>query len=318
MTVVAAISLFNGVMIQADCRLTVTRRGRRPVYCDIVQKIFPVTPGLALGFAGDVYVAALLLPEFYRQLRKRKRLETLSLLNWASRFFRYEYARLRSKHVRPGRFELVFAGVDRSREAVVDRSRVIEILDRFRLGTTSLGRNWIPGEVVTALQSPADVACIRMAGSVAPIVALATSPRFGLRHVRPLQGIAVGSGQGAAVEIELAADWLFAGDDDAMVRMGLQNAVDQFASKSGIQSVGGLYPTLKIDARGLTPMGGQVDLPDCSVAITFDWATRRWTQQNLTLNRSVELLRPDEVIRSIPTADLRFDDYKEAWARFCR
>src|SRR5215207_7075933 len=53
-TVIAAVSLFDGVMLMADSRVTVTPKGRRAYYCDIAQKIFPLTANMALAFSGDV------------------------------------------------------------------------------------------------------------------------------------------------------------------------------------------------------------------------------------------------------------------------
>jgi hypothetical protein len=61
MTVIAGLSLFNGVMLVSDCRVTVRRPGKPDVYGDVGQKIFPLTQNAAIGFCGDVGTAALLL-----------------------------------------------------------------------------------------------------------------------------------------------------------------------------------------------------------------------------------------------------------------
>jgi 20S proteasome alpha/beta subunit len=53
MTVVAGVSLFNGVMLIADSRVTVSLPGRPDFYCDMAQKIFPLTHTTVLGFSGD-------------------------------------------------------------------------------------------------------------------------------------------------------------------------------------------------------------------------------------------------------------------------
>ena len=39
MTVIAGASLFNGVMLVADSRITVSRKGRPDLHADICQKI---------------------------------------------------------------------------------------------------------------------------------------------------------------------------------------------------------------------------------------------------------------------------------------
>jgi len=81
-TVIAAVSLFDGVMLLADSRVTVKRAGHPAFHCDIAQKILPLTNSMALAFSGDVRAIAMFAPELICQMRRRRRLDTVSLLLW--------------------------------------------------------------------------------------------------------------------------------------------------------------------------------------------------------------------------------------------
>jgi hypothetical protein len=61
MTVIAGVSLLNGVMMLSDCRVTVRRAGKADIHSDVAQKLFPLTQNAVIGFSGDVATAALLL-----------------------------------------------------------------------------------------------------------------------------------------------------------------------------------------------------------------------------------------------------------------
>src|SRR6266481_595321 len=94
MTVIAGASLFSGVMLVADSRITVQRAGRPDLHADICQKIVPLTNSLAIGFAGDVSAAAFILTELRTQLAKRERRDVVSLvLRWLPRILKARYAR---------------------------------------------------------------------------------------------------------------------------------------------------------------------------------------------------------------------------------
>lgn len=98
MSVLAGCSLFNGVLLLADCRATVTRKGKAPVYVDYVQKLFTVTPQIAFGFVGDIKAAAVMfqdLPRFMnRRLKHMARLHPVMFLDWFPRYLRFSYSKL--------------------------------------------------------------------------------------------------------------------------------------------------------------------------------------------------------------------------------
>ena len=84
MSVVAGCSLFNGVILLADCRATLLRPGRKPVYIDNLLKLFALTPTTAIGFVSDITITAQLLREGLANLRRHSgssRVHPIKVLN---------------------------------------------------------------------------------------------------------------------------------------------------------------------------------------------------------------------------------------------
>jgi hypothetical protein len=61
MSVVAGSSLFDGVLLTADCRATITRPGMPDIHSDNVLKVIALHPNTAIGFVGDIGIASYLL-----------------------------------------------------------------------------------------------------------------------------------------------------------------------------------------------------------------------------------------------------------------
>lgn len=319
MTVIAGVSLFDGVMLLADSRVTVTPKGRRAYHCDVAQKIFPLTAHLALAFSGDVRAAAMLVPRLIRHMKRRRRLDTVSLLRWLPRFLKDTYRSMQAKPAGGlpyGEIQFIVGGIIPDRTNVVDRARVADILRRAVSPDASTQRNWMPDVVMRVLMTPADMAQVPIPGAPAVVLGIVRSPSFTLERFAPLSCVAIGSGRGAAVEMERAADWLFANDADLSVKMGLESAVQDFVAQNDVDSVGGMYPCVKIDRRGLAFLGGSHRLPLYEVALNIDPATKRWIQQNLTTGKTQPLLWPWELMKSVPSSSRQFDDYRQAVERF--
>lgn len=319
MTVIAAVSLLDGVMLMADSRVTVSRRGRRPYFCDIAQKIMPVTANLALAFSGDVRAAGMLMPALLRHARLRRRHDTVSLLQWLPRFMKETYRRMQAKprDGRPyGEVQFIVAGVIPDRTNVVERARVGELVRRAVSPESVSPRNWMPDSVMQILLRPAEENRVPIPGAPAVVLGVMRSPHFKLNFVDPLACVAIGSGHGAAVEMERAADWILTNGSDLGVKMGLESAVQDFVAQNDIDSVGGMYPCVKIDRRGLAFLGGSHKFPLYELALNADATTGGWVQRNLTTGKSQRLLWPWEIMRSLPTSSMRFDDYREAVEHF--
>lgn len=319
MTVIAAVSLFDGVMLIADSRVTVAPMGQRAYHCDIAQKIFPLNANMALAFSGDVRAAAMLVPRLIHHMKRRRRLHTLSLLQWFPRFLRETYRQMLAKPMNSmpyGEIQFIIAAIIPDRTNVVERARVADILRKAVSPDASMRRNWMPDVVMRVLMTPAEMTQVPVSGAPAVVLGVMRSPVFALERFAPLSCVAVGSGHGAVVEMERAADWLFANDADIGVKMGLEAAVQDFVTQNDVDSVGGMYPCVKIDRRGLAFLGGTHRFPLYELSLTVEPKTNRWIQENRTTGKKQPLLWPWEIVKSVPSADRRFDDYRQAAEHF--
>lgn len=317
MTVIAGVSLFNGVMLLADSRVTVTQPGQPDSVCDIAQKIMPITNQLALAFSGDVQLAAFLLRGILQHGRMRERKDPVSLLQWLPRFLRHGYRCFEAKNgVR--KIGFLVAAIQRDRLNVVERKRVAALMTAIASGSGRMQRNWVSDVVMRVLMTPPEATHVAIPGSVGGILAKMTYPNFAPQFYAPLQFTAIGTGQGAAREIERDADWIVAGmpGNDMIESMALRDAVSQFIADEEIDSVGGMYPCVKIDGRGVGPLGQSQVLPLYEMRIGVDPTTGRWVQENVTTSKKQSLLYPWEINPGSLKADQRFDDWWEAVESF--
>ena len=311
MTVVAGASLFNGVMLVADSRITVRRAGNPDVHADICQKIFPLTNSLAIGFAGDVSGAAFILTELRAQLAKRVRRDAVSLvLRWLPRFLRARYA----KYGKNQPVHFMVAAVRLDRPNVVERQKVVEIMKTIATGKASIQRNFIPDIVGRIMLTPPSAGRLAIQGTVEGILCKLSSPDFRPVYFSPLEYCAIGSGASTTHEITRTADWLFAGqpNNDLVESMALRDAVSHFVAAERIPGVGGMYPCVKIDQRGVGCLGVNQTLPKGKFTLIYDALKNRWTQTNHATGKSIELLYPWEIDANTIISDSRFDDWWDA------
>jgi hypothetical protein len=65
-------------------------------------------------------------------------------------------------------------------------------------------------------------------------------------------------------------------------------------------------------AGGVSFLGIRQTFPLYEVSLTYDSARARWTQENHTTGKKIELLYPWEILRNPAAADRRFDDMRQA------
>jgi hypothetical protein len=313
MTVIAGVSLFNGVMLASDCRVTVKRPGWRTVARDEAQKIFPLTATSVIGFAGDVATASALIEDLFRQIRRGRRIDPVSLHHWLPRFFRSSYSAL-SKKKRAGRVDFMVGSVVPGRLNVIDRQKAADLLKVIALGSSSIQRGFLPDVLMHVLMTDPGHAMVPIPNSIAGLLCTLSSPRFQPQYIRPLEFAAIGSGQHATIEMRRTADWLLAGvpGNDFIESQALTSAVSQFVAERQIQDVGGMYPCVKIDQRGPVCLGARHRYPLYEVSLTVDPKNGRWIQENHTTGKKIELLYPWEILRRPILSDRKFDDMREA------
>lgn len=317
MSVIAGCSLFDGVMLLADCRMTIRRKSKKDVYVDNIQKLFSLTPTTVLGFVGNIQVASLMISELLKQLdmkSKTGRVDPVSLSIWIPRYLRYKYAQISKKFPQP---EVAFmvASVICSRPNLIERARVVEIMERFRLGKLSMQRNWLPGILVEILKTPSTAYGVILADSPFGLLYTLKYPHFTPEYLKPLEYAAIGTGEGSMIEINKNLDWIFAGEvrNTLMEAFALRQTVSHFIDENKIDSVGGLYPCLKIDASGIHLLGYSCEIPAGGTKIELSpTPTGRWVQRNLSSGKEIKILYPWEINFSSHNTDQMFNDVKEA------
>jgi hypothetical protein len=318
LTVVAGVSLFNGVMLIADSRVTACAPGRPDVYCDVAQKIFPLTQTTVLGFSGDVRAASVILRELLKQLRRRHRRDSVSLLCWLPRFMSAIY-RAMDKKKQARRVDFIVGSVIPNRVNIVERQKIVDILTTIASGNASIQRNGIPDILMRVIQqSPSEAAAVAIPGTVHGVLYTMSPPQFRPIHVNPLEFCAIGSGHGTTVEIKRSADWIIYGrpGNDFRESIALREAVSQFIASNRVESVGGLYPCVKIDQRGVGFLGMLQGLPLYVISLSYDAQRMRWIQENQSTGKKIELQYPWEIDPVTMKSDNRFDDWREAVERF--
>ncbi|WP_316197754.1 hypothetical protein [Bradyrhizobium sp. SZCCHNS2002] len=316
MTVIAGASLFNGVILLADTRVTIQRRGRPDIRCDIAQKLFFLTPTTAIGFSGDVRAASAIICEVFRQLPKRAHTDALSLRQWLPRLVAATYRAHARKH---GASALAFivGSVVPGRNNLIERAKVAELFKTIGYGQSPIQRNFVPDVVMRILMQPATETFVAVSAPAGLLYTM-TAPDFVPRHYAPLEYCAIGSGHGSIKEIAKTADWLLAGQpgNDMVESMALTEAVSEFVAAEGIDSCGGMFPCLKIDHRGGAFLCGSRGIPPNRISLLFDATSRRLVQQNEGTGKEVPLQRPWEIDASALRKDLRFDDWHDAVRAF--
>jgi len=319
MSVVAGCSLFNGVLLAADSRITFGLPNGRRQYADIAQKLFPIAPGTAIGFvSNDVRLASLMVRGLLEQTHSRKRNDPVSLALWMPRLLR-AVRRWSERRTRTQAAYTAFlaASVIRSKPNVIRRADVAALMNRIAFGNPLIQRNWIPPILVQILETPPTVEYVVLRGSGQGVLYTMESPDFVPRFYEPLRFTAIGTGRSVVRELDKIHDWIFAGDvgNHVVEAASFSDVLQTFVRENGVDTVGGLCPLLRIDATlggtMIRPFGGTYEVPVGGQRIQLAYENDRWIQRNATTGREVTLVMPWEV-ESFRNAGV-FDDLDTAY-----
>ena len=319
-SVVAGCSLFNGVLLAADSRITYRWPNGREEYADVAQKLFPVAHGTAIGFVSDdVRVASLMLRVLLRQVRTRPHADPQSLAHWMPRLFRWVSEDWRQRHGEPAYTAFMVASVVPWMRNVVRRADVAALLNRIGFGNPAIQRNWIPEILIRVLETPSTTTYVRINGTALGALYTMEAPDFVPSMLRPLSFTAIGSGRGVVRDIERVHDWIFAGDvgNHHAEAMSFNESIERFARENGILTVGGLYPILRVDGTVggnlIECWGSTREIPVGGARIQLAYENGSWIQRNLTTGRELRLYPPWR-IDPLRHAGV-FDEVEEAYAR---
>lgn len=271
MTVVLGHHFFQGIVVVADSRSTLQKKGSIVALKDNAQKIFFLTPNIIIGFAGDIEFAGSIIPFLVQQIKIRPRLNLLNNFVLKSpKLIRYAYNILaKKKGHRPIGF--IIAGLDPSRPAPVK--------DKDGHVTGHLG---IYDKKIFKISAP----------SFIPIYANAADPI-----------VIMGSGEPGIVGLE--EDFRKMQFGQVLPSLGFQAAIISTAlmekiKSLGISTVGGLAQIAIIDTmssrfqpyQGKRDPYGQGDL-DVEMLIR----NGRFIQKDLKTGKEMMLLYPPEVLQ---------------------
>ena len=317
MSVVAGCSLFDGVLLAADCRATIRMHNKPDIHSDNVLKVFALLPHTALGFVGDIDVASYLLQNLLIGLDKQRRKDPISLSQWIPRLFRNHYNRFTSKN---GNRTVAFTvgSILRDRNNIVERKAVVELVKYICFGNSPIKRNWIPGLLMEILKVPEKYKWIEIPNTCRNLLYTIASPNFEIRSYSPLQFTAIGSGESCLEQIDYYRDAIFALDpgksfiESSQFRQIIQNFIDE----KGIKSVGGLYPVLKVSGKGVEHIGMGAEIPVGGTRIELSFQSNRWIQRNVTEKKELPIIMPWEFMKLKDFQNQTFNDLSDAFRGF--
>jgi proteasome subunit B (beta)-like protein len=295
--------MLDGVVLAADCRVTLERSGLPAIYVDNAQKLFTLNDETSLAFVGDVRAAAHLLRALAARVGHRRN-DPVSLLLWLSRLFRYEFARYSSTNSGPG-IAFMVAQVLRGRPNRLRREEVVKLFKHIRSDGHPFRRNWYPGWIMSVLATPPEQEFVWFAGTHRSVLYSVRSPDFNVEPHDTFQFAAIGSGEISKTYIARTYDMIVAGDGGTELFF-LRDAIRDCVRDEKIQTVGGMYPALKVSAAGTVYLGEGVQLAD-GTNIELVYESGQWIQRNLSTRKEIRLIPPWQICGK-ETESREFDD----------
>ncbi len=317
MSVVAGCSLFDGVLLAADCRATFKRKNGDDVYSDNVLKVFALFPHTAIGFVGAIDVASYLLKTLITQLRNRKHTDPISLSNWFSRLFQYEFKKYTTQYG-DRTVHFMVASVLKGRPNVVERKAVVDLVKYIGFDKSPIKRNFMPSILIEILKTSNRFKLVKIPGTSQGMLYVLASPAFKIIPYNPLQFAAIGSGESSVQEIARYHDAILALDPGNSFVEGSQfrQVIQNFIQEKGIESVGGLYPAVKVSGNGIEHLAISQTIPAGGTRIELAFQSGRWLQRNVTTGKEIPILMPWEFLKIQPSINNKFDDLIEAFKHF--
>lgn len=317
MSVVAGCSLFNGVLIAADCRVTINQKNKSDIYSDNVLKVFALFPHTAIGFVGDVDVASYLLQKLILKLKARNHTDPISLSNWFPRLFRHEFSKYTTQYGKRTVYFMV-ASVLKGRPNIVERKAVVDLVNYIAFGKSPISRNFMPNFLIDILKLPEKYKWVTIQGTSQGILYVLSSPSFEIKPYYPLQFAAIGTGETSIEEIARYHDAILALDPGNSFVEGSQfrQVIQRFIEEKGIKSVGGLYPALKVSGNGVEHLTMGATIPVGGTRIELAFQSGRWLQKNITTGKEIPILMPWEFLKENSFVNNTFDDLSEAFKQF--
>ena len=308
MSVVAACSLINGILMGADCRVTFRQPGREDILVDNCQKLFTVGESSVVGFVGAVPLASSILLSLCEQER-RHRTDAVSLHNWFPRLCRFKY---RAHADDNQRVTFLVGSTIPGHGNIVERQAVVDLANYMFFSPNRKAKTlFYDASIIALLNTPPHVKYI---GIPVPrnLLYRLDSPDFMPRRLMPLRFVAVGSGERLMEKIAGVREMIFAAftGNYHMESFWFANAMESYMQSVDEKTVGGLFPMAKLEygrvmrlgqcSEGYFPGGYHIRLEP-----TDDGS---WIQRNVVTGKEIPLVPPWEI--NPPARNMTFDDFR--------
>jgi hypothetical protein len=159
---------------------------------------------------------------------------------------------------------------------------------------------------------------VRIPGTSQGMLYVLASPTFEIKPYYPLQFAAIGSGASSTKEISRRYDAILALDPGNSFVEGSQfrKSIQDFIEEQGIESVGGLYPALKVSGDGIEHLAISHTIPAGGTKIELAFESGSWIQRNITTGKEIPILAPWEFLKKHSLINNKFDDLIDAFKHF--
>ena len=301
MTLVVSSHTVDGVLMAADCRLTVQRPGGGPPFvADDAMKLISLGDRSCIGYSGDLQTVALLLGQLLSKERRPRRLDPVSIRRWLPRLLGAAYAALdRSYPGQMNQCEFLVGSSLAGRERQVSLRKVLELLAR----TSSLGHsNILCMRTLKAIMANEEITTV--AGSSQGLLFSMKSPDFDPQDYPVLTHAAIGSAAPCARAVFERYESCIFSDSPALVIGWFMEAVATVMAENPDELIGGMFLTAALahGKRGafLVSGGGP------ALVIEQD----RFVQVDPENGRRIRLRYPGELLQSPPRTANVFAPYR--------
>jgi hypothetical protein len=319
MSVVAGCSLFDGVLLAADCRATISSPNHPDIHSDNVLKVIAILPHTAIGFAGDIRAASYLLQSLLAKLKSQGHKDPINLSNWLPILFCDEFKKYTSRYG-DCTVNFMIGSVLKDRPNRVSRKEIFELV---RVIAFEKKRPWLPSLLYNLLNaSRGGNELLDIPSTYGNILYTLKSPDFIIQHIPILQFEAIGKGGTCKKEIQEYYDEIFAWQPGNLgfESWKLRRCIRLFIEDNKIQSVGGLYPVLKVTNKGIIHIGMSTEIPlgGTKIELIFDTNSYTWKQKNITSGKETPLLMPWDFLKNVKQGmkNNTFNDLYDAYRDF--
>lgn len=248
MSVVIGFSFPEEAILISDSRISYMRGELVIGSKDNLQKIFPLTPSLAVGFtSADVDVTHKILKKMEEYIKTKAKIKyTYPLIEDLQRNASYEYSQLTKSGKKPA-MEFVFTGILNDRGLLLSEPYVMSLF--FKEG----GGGRVPEPIGKALMTLNNG--YMSVPAPTPIVFKQVFPSGQSTPIKFWDLVSSGSGQSIGKLFSKEYSKLLGTSSDGDFRSNIiRMYCDDFIKQSGIPSIGGGVQVLRMNSTGIQPV----------------------------------------------------------------